>query len=252
MSEIRTNTVHIIVNFGGSFLPSWIRIQIPNTDPDPKTQLNTDPIRIWIRFRIRIHNPAFNRSRITTSYTKFEHVVVKLPEEVMISFRSLLQEMTPTTEDAYKQLKEALTTSYGQTRWQRGYAIINHPDLGDCRPSRMCLRCWCSSLQVPLQISYSSAFFSAACQPPCVTIWPLPTTKPRPPWLRTPTTYGTAHAYHLWDSRAGQSVASIAESVAAASHCGRSPAPLAEPPPGQQESPEVQPPAPPAQQQVQE
>jgi hypothetical protein len=53
---------------------------------------------------------SFNRSRITTCYTKFEHVVVKLPEEVMISVRSLLQEMTPTTEDAYEQLKEALTT----------------------------------------------------------------------------------------------------------------------------------------------
>ncbi len=34
-------------------LPSWIRIRIPNTDPDPQIRLNTDPIRI------RIHNPAF-------------------------------------------------------------------------------------------------------------------------------------------------------------------------------------------------
>jgi hypothetical protein len=48
----------IIVYFCGSFLPSWIRIRIPNTDPDPdpQTQLNTDPIRI----RIRIHNHALN------------------------------------------------------------------------------------------------------------------------------------------------------------------------------------------------
>jgi hypothetical protein len=34
-------------------LPFWIRIRIPNTDPDPQTRLNTDPIRI------RIHNPVF-------------------------------------------------------------------------------------------------------------------------------------------------------------------------------------------------
>jgi hypothetical protein len=34
--------------FCGSFLPSWIRIRIPNTDsdPDPLTRLNPDPIRI--------------------------------------------------------------------------------------------------------------------------------------------------------------------------------------------------------------
>jgi hypothetical protein len=35
--------------FCGSFLLSWIRIRIPNTDPDPLARLNTDPIRIRIR-----------------------------------------------------------------------------------------------------------------------------------------------------------------------------------------------------------
>ncbi len=40
--------------FCWSFLPSWIRIRIPNTDPDPLARLNTDPIRI------RIRNPGHN------------------------------------------------------------------------------------------------------------------------------------------------------------------------------------------------
>ncbi len=31
----------------GSFLPSWIRIRIPNPDTDPLTWLNPEPIRIW-------------------------------------------------------------------------------------------------------------------------------------------------------------------------------------------------------------
>ncbi len=50
--------------FCGSFLPSWIRIRIPNTDPDPdpQTRLNTDPIRTRIRCRIRIHNPVWIRN----------------------------------------------------------------------------------------------------------------------------------------------------------------------------------------------
>ncbi len=30
-------------------MPSWIRIRILNTDPDPLTYLNPDPIRIRIR-----------------------------------------------------------------------------------------------------------------------------------------------------------------------------------------------------------
>ncbi len=33
----------IFFSFCGSFLPSWIRIRIPNTDPDPLARLNTDP-----------------------------------------------------------------------------------------------------------------------------------------------------------------------------------------------------------------
>ncbi len=46
----------IFFYFSGLFLSSWIRIRIPNTDPDPLTRLNPDPIRV--RFRIRICNPA--------------------------------------------------------------------------------------------------------------------------------------------------------------------------------------------------
>jgi hypothetical protein len=45
--------------FCGSFLPSWIRIRIQITDPDPMVRLNTDPIRIWIGIRIRIRNPEY-------------------------------------------------------------------------------------------------------------------------------------------------------------------------------------------------
>ncbi len=47
-STSKHELLQIIVYFCGSFLPSWIRIRIsiPNTgpdDPDPQTQLNTDP-----------------------------------------------------------------------------------------------------------------------------------------------------------------------------------------------------------------
>ncbi len=56
IQHFKTWTFTNYCHFLGSFLPSWIRIRIriPNTDPDPRFQLNTDPIRI----RIRIHNPV--------------------------------------------------------------------------------------------------------------------------------------------------------------------------------------------------
>jgi hypothetical protein len=164
---------------------------------------------------------SFNRSRITTSYTKFEHVVMKLPEEVRISVRNLLQELTPATVDAYEQLKEALTASYGQTRWQRGFAIIDHPDLGDRRPSRM--------------MSEMLALLPTGTAPDllflCLFLRGLPASmRDHLAAADHKTTAAmAAHADLLWDSRAGQSVASVTDSVAAVSLRGRSPTPRRSP-----------------------
>jgi hypothetical protein len=47
--------------FFGSLLSSWIRIKIPNPDPDPLTRLSPDPIRIQIR------NPSSNSSNASNS-----------------------------------------------------------------------------------------------------------------------------------------------------------------------------------------
>jgi hypothetical protein len=46
------------IYFCGSFLASWIRIRIPNMDPDThsRTCLNPDPILIRIRIRNTVHN----------------------------------------------------------------------------------------------------------------------------------------------------------------------------------------------------
>ncbi len=46
IQHFKTWTLKKKFYFCGSFLPSWIRIRIPNPDPDPMTRLNPDPIRI--------------------------------------------------------------------------------------------------------------------------------------------------------------------------------------------------------------
>ncbi len=43
------NSLNFILLFCGLLLPSWVRIRIPNTDPDPVTRLNPDLIRIRVR-----------------------------------------------------------------------------------------------------------------------------------------------------------------------------------------------------------
>ncbi len=48
-----------IFYYCGSFLPSWIRIRIPNTGPDPLARLNLGPIGI------RIRNPASHSQKLS-------------------------------------------------------------------------------------------------------------------------------------------------------------------------------------------
>ena len=43
---------------------------------------------------------AFRRSNVTVSYTKYDHVLMKLPTDVVMSVRDLVNSMQPNTADA--------------------------------------------------------------------------------------------------------------------------------------------------------
>ncbi len=77
---------------------------------------------------------AFRRSNVTASYTKYDHVLMKLPQDVAMSVRDLVNSMQPNTPDAYEQLKARLTSSYAKTRWQQVFTLLDMPSLGDRRP----------------------------------------------------------------------------------------------------------------------
>jgi hypothetical protein len=79
---------------------------------------------------------AFRRSNVTVSYTKYDHVLMKLPTDVVMSIRDLVNTMQPNTLDAYEQLKARLTESYGKTKWQVN-TLLDMPPLGDRRPSHL-------------------------------------------------------------------------------------------------------------------
>jgi hypothetical protein len=66
---------------------------------------------------------------------------MKLPEEVVMSVRALVSaiEADPVKQEQFLHslMKEALLGSYGKTKWQMAYSLLDHPDLGDRRPSAM-------------------------------------------------------------------------------------------------------------------
>ena len=115
----------------------------PPVLPAPAAVVNTVAIKLpdfWIRdpdVWFYQAECSFRRARVTASHTMFEHVVMRLPEAVSISVRSLLLSITPATEDPYEQLKARLTKNFGKTKWQRAFELLDHPEIGDRRPSRL-------------------------------------------------------------------------------------------------------------------
>ena len=67
----------------------------------------------------------------------FDHVLEKLPGDIVTSIRAVLLSISPSTEDPYDRIKARLVTDFAPSVWQRAENILNHPALGDRRPSVM-------------------------------------------------------------------------------------------------------------------
>jgi hypothetical protein len=112
-------------------------------------------------------------------------------------------------------MKEALLGSYGKTKWQMAYSLLDHPDLGDRRPSAMMAEMLALRFETTPPDSLFLALFLRRL----------------PPAIRdhlaaanhTTATEMAAHADILWDARNTSSVSAIAESLAAVSVRSASP-----------------------------
>jgi len=80
---------------------------------------------------------VFETSNVTRDRTKYIHCIAKLPERVLESIADIIAECQPDTPDGYQQLKTRLTGSYGLTKWQQLAKLVDHPGLGDERPSAL-------------------------------------------------------------------------------------------------------------------
>jgi len=158
---------------------------------------------------------AFNRARITTSQTKYEHVVMKLPAAVSISVRALLLSVTPATLDPYELLKTRLIADFGKTKWQRAFALLDHPDIGDRRPSRLM-----SDMTALLPAGEAAGTLFLA-----MYLRRLPASMRDHLAASDFATPGemAAHADLLWDARTSQSLAAVDLPVAAISGRAQSP-----------------------------
>jgi hypothetical protein len=70
----------------------------------------------------------FRRTRITAETNMYDYVLMKLPEDVVMSVWALVSAIEADLvkqEGSYTFMKEALMGSYGKTKWQMAYALLD-------------------------------------------------------------------------------------------------------------------------------
>ena len=82
---------------------------------------------------------AFDLNRVTSPRTRYQRALALLPVESLCSVRDLVCN-SAAMDDPYTELKRRLTGAYGKSPWQLAAELLDHPDLGDLRPSVLMAR----------------------------------------------------------------------------------------------------------------
>jgi hypothetical protein len=80
---------------------------------------------------------SFRNANVQSPSTKFDYVLMKLSPEVIKSVRDVVQRVPEPGEDIYATLKARLLGSYGPSKWKLANKLLDHPSLGEGRPSAL-------------------------------------------------------------------------------------------------------------------
>ena len=79
----------------------------------------------------------FRRSHITASHAKYDHVLAKLPNDLLVTIFPLMDEITDDTLDPYERLHTFLLEKCSPSKWTLANRLIHLPALGDQKPSTL-------------------------------------------------------------------------------------------------------------------
>jgi hypothetical protein len=67
----------------------------------------------------------------------YDCIMTELPRAVVTSSRSVIQDCGFGENNGYQLLKRHILKQFGKTPWQKGFALLHSPHLGDRRPSQL-------------------------------------------------------------------------------------------------------------------
>jgi hypothetical protein len=115
---------------------------VPASDVGPPAAVGHVAVRLpdfWEQdpeFWFMQADSIFRSAGVTRSLTKYDHCLARLPASVVPAIRDLaLRVRTGVVDDPYGELEAKLTSSFQKGPWQRAFALLDLPDLGDRRPS---------------------------------------------------------------------------------------------------------------------
>jgi len=79
----------------------------------------------------------FRRGGVLDSRTRADFLLVALPAAVLKSVRDIIKDPTADDTTLYHRLRERLLRRYAPSKWQLVYQILDHPGIGDQRPSQL-------------------------------------------------------------------------------------------------------------------
>jgi len=80
---------------------------------------------------------VFRRGGVLDGRTRADFLLVALPAAVLKSVRDIIRDPTADDTTLYHRLRERLLHRYAPSKWQLVYQIIDHPGIGDQRPSQL-------------------------------------------------------------------------------------------------------------------
>ena len=118
MQQAQTNNNQLIA--GG---PKMGSVKLPDFWPAD--------VELWFS---RVES-VFRRGHIVDSLTKFDYIMEKIPNDVLMSVKDLVRGVDEDTVNPYGLVKDRLLHTLKPSAWSLINRIIDHPELGGSQPS---------------------------------------------------------------------------------------------------------------------
>ena len=77
----------------------------------------------------------FRSEGVSASQQKYDHILARLPNDVLVTVLDLVDSLKDTATNPYEQLRDRLVSAFSPSKWHLANRLLQHQSLGDQKPS---------------------------------------------------------------------------------------------------------------------